>query len=92
MPQTASVADQSSDLASLPTGARGVIRSFRGGRGLVSRLAALGFTVGAEVMMVQNYGSGPVIALVRGTRVAVGRGEARKILVSPVRQNQNDSI
>jgi len=32
-------------------------------------------------MMVQNFGRGPLIVLVRGTRLALGRGEAAKIKV-----------
>ena len=31
---------------------------------------------------VQNYGHGPMIVLVRGTRVALGREEAAKVLVN----------
>lgn len=57
------------------------IHSLLGGRALSSRLATLGFTPGAELVMVQNYGWGPVIVQIRGTRIALGRGEARKINV-----------
>ena len=56
----------------------------RGGHGLVSRLSSLGFTPGAKVTMVQNFGRGPIIVMVRGTRIALGRGEAQKIIVTPV--------
>ena len=52
------------------------------GRGIVARLASLGFTPGVEVTMVQNYGRGPLIVEVRGTRVALGRREATRVLVS----------
>jgi Fe2+ transport system protein FeoA len=31
--------------------------------------------------MRQNFGSGPVIVKVRDTRIALGRGEAMKVLV-----------
>ena len=47
----------------------------------VTRLASLGFTPGAVVNMTQNYGRGPLIVIVRGTRVALGRSEAAKIIV-----------
>ena len=60
----------------------GVVRQLVGGRGFVSRVVALGFTIGAEVTMVQNFGRGPIIVLVRDTRVALGRGESMKVLVS----------
>ena len=69
-------------LDALRAGERGRIRWLRGGRGFVSRLATLGFTLGTEIEMVQNYGRGPLIVMVRDSRVALGRGEARHIQVS----------
>jgi ferrous iron transport protein A len=50
---------------------------------LLSRLATLGFTPGAELTMIQNYGWGPLIVQIRGTRIALGRGEASKVNVTP---------
>jgi len=58
-----------------------VVEKLQGGRGFLGRLAALGFTPGAEVTMIQNYGHGPVIVSIRGTYIALGRGEAAKVLV-----------
>lgn len=68
-------------LCDLPVGARGIVRRLQGGRGFSARVAALGFTIGAEVLIVKNYGHGPIIAAVRQTQVALGRGEADKIQV-----------
>lgn len=68
-------------LSVLAPGEVGVVRQLAGGRGFMSRLAALGFTLGVDVTMVQNFGRGPLIVLVRDTRVALGRGEAAKVLV-----------
>jgi ferrous iron transport protein A len=62
---------------------KGFIRSLEGGRTFVSRLAALGFTPGAPILIVQNRGRGPMIVLVRACRIALGRGEARKVWVQP---------
>ena len=76
-------------LDSLAPGEAGFIRRLGGGRGFVSRLATLGFTVGAEVQMVQNYRHGPLIVMVHNCRVALGRGEAAKVLVS--RQQASDN-
>lgn len=45
------------------------------------RAAALGLTPGVQVTMLQNYGHGPLIISVRGTRLALGRGEALKIQI-----------
>jgi len=70
-------------LSELGTQRTAVIRDLRGGTGFRSRLAALGFTPGAEITMLYNRGHGPVIVALRGARIALGRGEAYKILVSP---------
>ena len=51
------------------------------GKAEITRLASLGFTPGAKVNMSHNYGKGPLIVIVRGTRVALGRDEAAKIVV-----------
>ncbi|MGE5073610.1 MAG: FeoA family protein [Anaerolineae bacterium] len=59
------------------------ILSFASGKLEIMRLASLGFTPGALVSMTQNYGRGPLIVTVRGTRVALGRGEAAQIFVQP---------
>jgi ferrous iron transport protein A len=68
-------------VSDLETGAGGLVRHLRGGKDFVNRMAALGFTVGAEVKVVQNYRRGPVIVSIRHVRVALGRGEAHKVLV-----------
>jgi ferrous iron transport protein A len=68
-------------LAELPAGARAVVRAFRGGRELTSRLSAMGLAAGAPVEVLQNPRHGPLLVRVRDTRVALGRGEAAKVLV-----------
>lgn len=68
-------------LADLKPGEHAVFRELRGGRGLAGRLTSLGFTPGAELVMTQNYGHGPLLVTIRGTRVALGREESRKIIV-----------
>ena len=68
-------------LSALPAGARGVIHSLLGERSFGSRVANLGFTVGAPVSVRQNFGRGPMIVALRGTLVALGRAEAAKVLV-----------
>lgn len=57
------------------------ILAFNIGTVETTRLASLGFTPGTEVSMTQNYGRGPLIVTVRGTRVALGRSEAAQIFV-----------
>jgi ferrous iron transport protein A len=68
-------------LSALSTGEHGAVVQLEGGRGLLSRMASLGFTPGAEITVLQNFGHGPLIVRVREARVALGRGEARKIHV-----------
>ena len=68
-------------LSSLPAGRRGVVRALQGGHLFCSRAANLGFTAGTEVTVVQNFGRGPMIVSLRGTRVALGRAEAALVLV-----------
>lgn len=68
-------------LSSLSAGAAGIAYRIDGGREFSRRLAALGLTQGAEVTVLQNHGRGPVLVLVRGARLALGRGEASRVLI-----------
>jgi ferrous iron transport protein A len=69
-------------LSALASGEAGVVRELTGGWGFMSRLATLGFTPGARLTMVQNFGHGPLIVNIRGTRIALGRGEAAKVHIT----------
>lgn len=68
-------------LTELKSGETALIQSLYGGAGFRRRLAALGFTPGTGIKMLQNRGHGPVLVTVRDTRIALGRGEAYKIWV-----------
>ncbi|MFN2224994.1 MAG: ferrous iron transport protein A [Anaerolineae bacterium] len=68
-------------LSTVSSGEQVRICRIRGGHHFLSRLATLGFTPGAWLRVVQNYGRGPIIVNLRDTRVALGRGEAAKIEV-----------
>ncbi len=68
-------------LSELTMGETARIHWIRGGSTINSRLASFGFTPGTPVEMTQNYGNGPLIVTVRGMRVALGRGEASRIVV-----------
>jgi ferrous iron transport protein A len=68
-------------LTALHPGEQGIVVELAGGRGLLGRMACLGFTPGAEVTVTQNFGRGPLIARVRDARIALGRGEAGRLLV-----------
>jgi ferrous iron transport protein A len=73
-----------SNLAHLPENAVAKVLALPHGRGLAGRLIALGLTPGSEVCVLQNRGRGPVIVEVHGARVALGRGQAEKVVVEPV--------
>lgn len=68
-------------LSDLPTGFRGVVARVAGGRELAMRLAAMGLTAGTEIVVLQNRGFGPMLARVRDTRIALGRGQAGQVSV-----------
>jgi ferrous iron transport protein A len=74
--------DERMSLSALAPGEMGVVRELTGGWGFMSRLATLGFTPGAKLTMVQNFGRGPLIVNIRDTRIALGRGEAAKVYVA----------
>jgi len=69
-------------LSEVESGATVVLVSMQGGHGFLSRLAALGFTPGTRLQVIQNLGHGPMIVCLRDTRIALGRGESQKIRVS----------
>lgn len=68
-------------LTDLSVNHQATVSTFNFGAVEATRLVSLGITPGAEVSMSQNYGRGPLIVTVRGTHIALGRGEAAKILV-----------
>jgi ferrous iron transport protein A len=71
-------------LADLEDGSRGVIEQILGGREVNKRLLSLGVAPGIEFTMDNNYHLGPIIIQINDTKVAIGRGEAGKILVKPI--------
>ena len=68
-------------LAVLREGEEAEIIGFQGGRGLIKRLLEMGFTRNAKIKVLSNS-PGPVLVDVRGSKVALGRGMAMKIIVN----------
>ncbi|MBN1669422.1 MAG: ferrous iron transport protein A [Kiritimatiellae bacterium] len=71
-----------------PLSAAGIGRVYRvvrlaGGRGLERRLNAMGLIPGATLTTVAAQTHGPVLVEVKGSRLAIGRGMAARILVAP---------
>jgi Fur family ferric uptake transcriptional regulator len=72
-------------LAMAPQGERLRVVRFLGGKTMQRRLISMGLSQGSEVEVLNNNGGGPVLVAVKGTRLAVGRGVAHKILLAPIR-------
>jgi len=68
-------------LSELKAGEHAVLTEIHMQREIVCRMSSLGFTPGVELEMTQNYGHGPLVVTIRGTRVALGRSEARRAFV-----------
>jgi ferrous iron transport protein A len=73
-------------LTGVKTGRRVVLVSIEGGRCAEMRLAEMGFLPGVEIQMVNNSGIGPLTVIIKGTKLALGHGLARKILVKEEQQ------
>jgi len=67
-------------VTSLVEGEEGIIHDIAGDNALISRLAGMGIVLNARIRFLQASG-GLVIVQVADTRVALGTGEASKILV-----------
>lgn len=70
-------------LSMVRPGERVKIAEIRGGRGLIARLADMGFYPGVQIEVVSNR-PGPLILNRGGVRLGIGYGMAHRILVSPI--------
>jgi len=70
-------------------GERGIVEEFMGGAGAQLRLATMGLRKGDEVEVITNRGAGQLVVAVNGTRLALGRGIAKKIMVKPNRRRRD---
>ncbi len=66
-------------ITDLREGDQGILHTIEGGSALTSRLAGMGLVSGARFRIAQMSG-GMVVISVSGTRIALGRGEASKIM------------
>ena len=70
-------------------GERGIVEEFMGGAGAQLRLATMGLRKGDQVEVITNRGAGQLVVAVNGTRLALGRGIAKKIMVKPNRRRRD---
>ena len=66
-------------LTSLSPRENGYVETMTGSNASISRMASMGITPGAVVLMIRNHNRGPIIIEVRDTLVALGCSEANKI-------------
>jgi len=78
-------------ITDLQEGDQGVIRSIENGSALTSRLAGMGIVTGARFRIAQVSG-GMVVILVSSTRIALGRGEASKIMVYKINPDEETCL
>jgi len=69
-------------LSTIKTGRTVKLAKVEAGRGLSSRLAAMGLLPKVEITVVSNGYPGPFVVGVKGSRMMLGRGMADKIMVS----------
>jgi Fe2+ transport system protein FeoA len=72
---------QKTTLSDLTAGKAGIVSHLEGDKEFMNRLATLGFTIGAQVTVMQNHGQGPMIVSMLGAHIALGRHEANLIQV-----------
>lgn len=68
-------------LTELPLGKIAIVFQITSGQGACKRLNELGLIPGARVELVNRISSGPVMIRVKGSKLALGRGLARKVKV-----------
>lgn len=69
-------------LDSLNEGEKALVSSIAGGRTASKRLYEMGLNKGSQVRIIKNN-TGPIIISLAGSKIALGRGLANKILVQP---------
>ena len=70
-------------ITDLKEGEEGLIHNITGGKGLAGRLAGMGLAIGSRIKVLRKSG-GLVLLLASDTRIALGWGEAVKILAARV--------
>jgi len=69
-------------LSTVERGRKVTIADIAGGFGFAKRLSAMGILPGASVEVVQGSSRGPVVVRVMESKVVLGRGIARRIMVN----------
>lgn len=78
-------------LNTLKEGEEGIIHFIKGGYGLIGRFASMGIAPGIRVTVLRNSG-GPILILTNGARIAIGKGQASKIMVSKTKTKRDIKV
>ncbi|MFP4473292.1 MAG: ferrous iron transport protein A [Candidatus Omnitrophota bacterium] len=73
--------DEIKNLTAVRSGKQCIFLRLEGGGRRAGRLADIGLIPGQPLRVLQNFGHGPVTIQVKGSRVALGHGVARRIIV-----------
>lgn len=68
-------------LTEMMEGEEGTVYSILGGHGLMGRLASMGISPGERIKVFRKGWWGPVIIIAKGMKIAIGRGQASRIMV-----------
>jgi len=68
-------------LSSIKPGNEVTILDINGGRGIRSRLYSMGLVPGTKLKVLNGNTAGPIMIVVRDSRLALGQGMAQKIIV-----------
>ncbi len=79
-----SISGGSLPLAFLPEGTAGIVLEIKGGKRTVRHLTDIGFAPHARVKVIKSYQAGPLLVMVKDSRIALGRGMAMAILVKSI--------
>lgn len=71
-------------LLNIKTGQKVKLIRVDAGEGLKSRLAALGMVPNVQITIINKDRPGPFIVSFKGSRIALGRGMTKKIMVRPI--------
>lgn len=51
-----------------------------GGRNFVNRMSSMGFIPNMKLAVLQNFSHGPVLVFIRDSKIALGQGEAYRLI------------
>ncbi len=80
---------QFSPLSTMKSGQEGIVKQVAGGMGFIKKLINIGIRTGTKIKVV-NASGGPIIVSSEGTKSAIGRGAASRILIE-VYQTKKDA-